>query len=74
MPMHCLVNLLTKLKTQLTVLMTQCLLEQQQLNHTPIKASDIQRKTSADSVLSKVYNFIVCGWTRIDCRAYYLFV
>ena len=38
------------------------LLEQQQLNHLTIKATDIQRETSANPVLSKVYNFIVCGW------------
>ena len=33
---------------------TVCLLEQQQLNHLPIKAADIKRETSADPVLSKV--------------------
>ena len=41
---------------------TVCLLEQQQLNHLPIKAADIQRETSVDPVLSKVYNFTVRGW------------
>ena len=41
---------------------TVYLLEQQQLNHLTIKAMDIQRETSADPVLSKVYNFTVCGW------------
>ena len=39
-----------------------CLLEQQQLNHLPIKATDIQRETSIDPVLSKVFNFTVRGW------------
>ena len=41
---------------------TMCLLEQQQLNHLPIKATDIQRETSTDPVLSKVFNFTVRGW------------
>ena len=41
---------------------TVCLLEQQQLNHLPIKATDIQRETSPNPVLSKVYNFTVCWW------------
>ena len=41
---------------------TVCLLEQQQLTHLPIRAVDIQRETSSDPVLSKVYNFTVCGW------------
>ena len=36
---------------------TVCLLEQQQLNQLPIKASDIHQATAQDSVLSKVYNF-----------------
>ena len=41
---------------------TVCLLEQQQLTHLPIKVIDIQRETSSDPVLSKVYNFTVHGW------------
>ena len=41
---------------------TVCLLEQQQLNHLPIKTTDIQRETSTDPVLSKVFNFTICGW------------
>ena len=41
---------------------TVCLLEQQLLNHLPIKTADIQRETSVDPVLSKVYNFTVRGW------------
>ena len=40
-----------------------CLLEQQQLNHLPIKAADIQSETANDPVLSQVYNFTVRGWT-----------
>ena len=39
-----------------------CLLEQQQLNNLPIKAADIQQDTVSDPILSKVYNFTVCGW------------
>ena len=38
-----------------------CLLEQQQLHHLPIKATDIQRETNTDPVLSKVFNFTVRG-------------
>ena len=41
---------------------TICLLEQQQLNQLPIKATDIQRETVSDPILSKVYNFTVRGW------------
>ena len=40
---------------------TVCLLEQQQLTHLHIKTVDIQREMSSDPVLSKVYNFTVCG-------------
>ena len=41
---------------------TVCLLEQQQLHHLPIKATDIQHETSTNPVLSKVFNFTVHGW------------
>ena len=41
---------------------TICLLEQQQLNQLPIKATDIQREAVSDPILSKVYNFTVHGW------------
>ena len=41
---------------------TVCLLEQQQLSNLPIKPTDIQRETISDPILSKVYNFTVCGW------------
>ena len=41
---------------------TVCLLEQQQLNDLPIKATDIRHETVSDPILSKVYNFTVRGW------------
>ena len=41
---------------------TVCFLEQQQLNQTPIKASDIHQATAKDPVLSKVYSFTMQGW------------
>ena len=41
---------------------TVCLLEQQQLNQLPIKASDFRQATAKDPVLSKVYNFTMQGW------------
>ena len=41
---------------------TVCLLEQQQLNQLPVKASDIRQATAQDPVLFKVYNFTMRGW------------
>ena len=38
------------------------LLEQQQLNEFPIKASNIHQEAAQDPVLSKVYNFTIQGW------------
>ena len=41
---------------------TVCLLETKQLEGLLIGATDIQKETVSDPVLSEVYNFTVCGW------------
>ena len=39
-----------------------CAMEQQQLDSLPIQATDIQKATMQDPILSQVYSYTLNGW------------